>query len=113
MKRLQGVAAAPGVVRGAWVLIDPTPAPAGGRIDPEAASSEAERLSAASNAAGDELEAIAERITADGHTDEAAIFLAQSSIARDPALIDLAVGRINAVQRGCGRRDPGRGWLLR
>jgi phosphoenolpyruvate-protein phosphotransferase len=95
MKRLQGVAAAPGVVRGGWVLIDPTLAPAGGRIGPEAASSEAERLSAASNAAGDELEAIAERIAGDGHTDEAAIFLAQASIARDPALIDLAVGRIN------------------
>ena len=52
MKRLQGLAAAPGVVRGPWVRIDPAPAPAGGRIDPEAAAGEIERLREASAGRG-------------------------------------------------------------
>lgn len=95
MKRVQGLAAAPGVVRGPWIQIDPAQAPEGGWIAPEAAAGEIERLRAASDAAGGELEAIAERVEADGHADEAAIFLAQASIARDPALVTTAAGRIN------------------
>jgi phosphoenolpyruvate-protein phosphotransferase len=95
MKRLQGVAAAPGMVHGPWVRIDPTPVPAGGRIPPQAAHREIERLREASEAAAKELEAIAGRVEADGHADEGAIFLAQASIARDPALIAMADGRIN------------------
>ena len=95
MKRLQGLAAAPGIVRGPWVRIDPAPAPTGGRIDPKDAAGEVDRLREASQAAADELTAIAKRVDADGHAEEAAIFLAQASIARDPALITLAAGRIN------------------
>ena len=95
MKRVQGLGAAPGVVRGTWIRIDPAQAPEGGRIAPEAAAGEVERLRAASEAAGVELETIAGRVDADGHADEAAIFLAQASIARDPALDTMAAGRIN------------------
>lgn len=95
MRLVQGLAAAPGVVRGPWVRIDPAPAPEGGRIAPEAAADEIERLRAASEAAGGELELIAGRVGADGHEDEAAIFLAQASIARDPALATMAAKRIN------------------
>jgi phosphoenolpyruvate-protein phosphotransferase (PTS system enzyme I) len=95
VKRLRGVAAAPGVVRGAWVLIEAAPPPVGGRIQLEDAPGEVERLRAASIAAADELEAIASRVQADGHTDEAAIFLAQASIARDPALMSMASDRVS------------------
>lgn len=95
MKRVQGVAAAPGVVRGPWIRINQAQAPEGGRIAPEDAAREIERLRAATEAAGGELEAIAGRVETDGHADEAAIFLAQASIARDPALVTMAAGRIN------------------
>jgi phosphoenolpyruvate-protein phosphotransferase len=83
------------MVHGPWVRIDPTPVPVGGRIPPEAAHREIERLREASEAAAKELGAIAGRVEADGHADEGAIFLAQASIARDPALIAMADGRIN------------------
>lgn len=95
MKHLRGLAAAPGVVRGPWVRIDPAPAPVGGRIAPEAAAGEIERLREASEAAGDELEAIAVRVKGDGHPEEAAIFQAQASIARDRALATMAGQRID------------------
>lgn len=95
MRSLQGRAAAPGVVRGPWIRIDPAPPPIGGRIGPEAAADEIQRLREASAAVSDELEAIAGRVDADGHPDEAAIFGAQASIARDPALATMAGERIN------------------
>ncbi|MGP1673640.1 MAG: phosphoenolpyruvate--protein phosphotransferase, partial [Candidatus Limnocylindrales bacterium] len=94
MKRVQGVPAAPGVVRGPWVLIEPASVPVGGRIAPEASADEVERLRAATEAAAVELERIAGRIREDGHADEAAIFEAQASIARDPALATMAADRI-------------------
>ena len=94
MRRLQGIGASPGVVRGPWVRIDPITAPAGGRIQPRDAPGETQRLRYATIAASDELEAIAARVDGDGHPDEAAIFRAQASIARDPALLAMATGRI-------------------
>jgi phosphoenolpyruvate-protein phosphotransferase len=94
MKRVHGVPAAPGVVRGPWVLIEPASVPVGGRIAPEASADEVERLRAAAEAAAVELERIAGRIREDGHADEAAIFEAQASIARDPALATMAADRI-------------------
>lgn len=94
MKHLHGVSAAPGVVRGAWVRIDPSPAPAGGTIDPEAIGAEIARLAAASTAAAADLGTLAGRVREDGHPDEAAIFDAQAAIARDPALATMASERI-------------------
>ena len=94
MRSLEGRAAAPGVVRGPWIRIDPAPPPTGGRIDPGSAADEIERLREASSAVADDLEAIAGRVDADGHPDEAAIFQAQASISRDPALATMAAERI-------------------
>jgi phosphoenolpyruvate-protein phosphotransferase len=94
MKGIQGVPAAPGVVRGPWVRVKPASAPVGGRIAPEAASGEVARLREAVEATAVALEAIAGRVRVDGHADEAAIFDAQASIARDPALTAMAVDRI-------------------
>ena len=90
-----GRPAAPGVVRGAWVRIERSVVPAGRRITPGAADGEIEHLRHASEAAAAELETIAQRVQADGHADEAAIFLAQASIARDPTLVAAATERIN------------------
>jgi phosphoenolpyruvate-protein phosphotransferase len=94
MKRLHGLAAAPGVVRAAWVRIDPAPAPAGGRTTTAGVAGEIKRLAKASAAAAVELESISRAVDGDGHPDEAAIFEAQAAIARDPALASMATERI-------------------
>ncbi|MEO8438321.1 MAG: phosphoenolpyruvate-utilizing N-terminal domain-containing protein, partial [Chloroflexota bacterium] len=94
MNRLQGVAAAPGLVRGPWVRIEQVAVSAGGSIAPGMAAAEISHLSDAVEAAAKELEAIAQRVEADGHPEEAAIFLAQAAIARDPALASMASARI-------------------
>ena len=75
--------------------IEQSVVPAGSRITPGAADGEIEHLRHASEAAAAELETIAQRVQADGHADEAAIFLAQASIARDPTLVAAATKRIN------------------
>ncbi|HEX5038889.1 MAG TPA: phosphoenolpyruvate--protein phosphotransferase [Candidatus Limnocylindria bacterium] len=95
MKRLQGIGASPGVVRGPWLRIDAVSAPTGGRIEPGDAMRETQRLHDATVAASAELEEIAARVEGDGHPEEGAIFRAQASIARDPALVTLATGRID------------------
>lgn len=94
MKRLRGLAAAPGVARAGWVRIDPAPAPRGGKTTASEAGDEIERLADASAAAAVELEAITNDVRKEGHPDEAAIFEAQAAIARDPALIAMATERI-------------------
>lgn len=94
MNRLQGVAAAPGLVRGPWVRIEQAAVGTGGSIAPGTAAAEISHLSDAIEAAAKELEAIAKRVEADGHPEEAAIFLAQAAIARDPALASMASTRI-------------------
>jgi phosphoenolpyruvate-protein phosphotransferase len=90
MRLMHGVAAAPGVVRGEWVRIERLPIVPGGRISPDRADEERSRLQAATEAAAVELEGIAERVGAEGHDDESAIFSAQAAMARDPALAALA-----------------------
>jgi phosphoenolpyruvate-protein kinase (PTS system EI component) len=107
---MRGVAAAPGQVRGAWVRIERSPILAGGRITADGVAEERLRLGRAIGAAAVELEGIAERIAADGHGEEAAIFAAQAAIARDPALramseerigrFDDAIAAIQAVAEG-------------
>ena len=95
MKRLHGIAAAPGVARAPWVRIDPDPAPTGGRTTVAGVAGEIKRLAEASAAAAVDLESISSHVRGDGHPDEAAIFEAQAAIARDPALAAMATERIN------------------
>jgi len=92
--RLAGVAAAPGVARGAWVHVRRRELPTGGRVAPGAAEAEEARLRDAANRAADDLMALSERVGAEGHEDEAAIFMAHAALAWDPALIDAAAARI-------------------
>lgn len=94
MRRVQGIAAAPGVAVGAPLRVRSAAPIAGGTIAPGAADAEVDRLAGAVEAAATQLEGIAERVEAEGHGDEAAIFLAQGAIARDPALGALAESRI-------------------
>jgi phosphoenolpyruvate-protein phosphotransferase len=93
--RLAGVAAAPGVARGAWVHVRRRELPAGGRVAPDAVEAEEARLRDAANQAADDLMALSDRVGAEGHEDEAAIFMAHATLAWDPALIDAAVARIH------------------
>ena len=97
MRTMRGVAAAPGQVRGHWVRIERSAVPAGGRIAPDRVDAERQRLVAACEAAATELEAIAGRVSADGHAEEAAIFEAQAAIARDPALVAMSDERIGQL----------------
>jgi phosphoenolpyruvate-protein phosphotransferase len=94
MKRLHGLAAAPGVARAAYVRIDPAPPPAGGRTTRAGVAGEIKRLADASADAAVDLESISRAVRDDGHPDEAAIFEAQAAIARDPALASMATERI-------------------
>jgi phosphoenolpyruvate-protein phosphotransferase len=94
LKRLHGLAAAPGVARAPWVRIDPAPAPVGGKTTAAGAEDEITRLANASAAAAAELESISRSVRDDGHPDEAAIFEAQAAIARDSALAAMATERI-------------------
>ena len=80
-RRLAGVAAAPGVARGAWVHVRRRELPVGGRVTPDAVEAEEARLRAASNQAADDLMALSERVGAAGHDDEAAIFMAHAAMA--------------------------------
>ena len=109
MQTIHGVRAAPGVARGRWIRIVPTPAIAGGHVEPDAAEDERARLREAMDAAAEQLTAMARRLTDEGHPDEAGIFAAQAAIARDPALAMLAderIGRgddaIGAIQASAG-----------
>lgn len=94
MRRVTGIAAAPGVAVGAWMRVRTETPIAGGTIAPGDADAEIARLATAVEGAATQLEAIADRMDAEGHADEGAIFLAQAAIARDPALLGMAEGRI-------------------
>ena len=99
MQTLHGAAASTGVARGPWVRIDPPRAPAGRAIGPQECAAEEARLDDACAQAAAELEALGERVTADGHPDEGAIFVAQAAMAQDPALADLALAGIRKRSR--------------
>jgi phosphoenolpyruvate-protein phosphotransferase len=90
MEILRGVPASEGVARGPWVRLEPATAPAGRTIEPAEADAELTRLAAASARAAAELDVLAERLTEAGHPGEGAIFGAQATMARDPALAALA-----------------------
>jgi phosphocarrier protein FPr len=95
VRTLHGVGASTGVARGPWVRISPVAAPAGGRIRPEQAEDEIERLAGARDAAAAELEALAAELSADG-AEEGEIFEAQAAMAQDPSLFETAVEAIRA-----------------
>ena len=95
MHTLTGTPASAGVAIGPLVVIGPAPVIAGGRIAPEQADAEVARLAAAMEAAGSELEALAERVGAE-HPAEAEIFFAHAMLAQDPALAEAAEDRIRA-----------------
>jgi phosphoenolpyruvate-protein phosphotransferase len=90
MRTLSGTPASSGIARGPWVRVDAPREPEARSIGPDEAGAERERLARACERAAAELESIAERVTADGHADEGAIFAAQAQMARDPALASLA-----------------------
>ena len=92
--RLAGVPAAPGVARGPWVHVRRRELPVGGRIDPARADAEEARIRDAANAAADELMALSEQVAAEGHDEEAAIFMAHAAMAWDPTLVETAVARV-------------------
>ncbi len=94
MQTLVGTPASSGVVRARWAIVREEAAPVGGTITPEAVEAELARVAAARSAAAAQLEAIAARIAAAGHPDEAAIFSAQAEMARDPMLVELTGQRI-------------------
>ena len=92
--RLAGIAAAPGVARGPWVHVRRRELPVGGRVAPDGVDAEVARLRDAANAAADDLMALSERVGAEGHEDEAAIFMAHAAMAWDPTLVEGAASRI-------------------
>lgn len=100
--RLVGVAAAPGIARGAWARIERRPLPRGRTVEPgeAAADREVAALAAAATAAELELNALADRLTGAGHVDEAGIFAAAAAMAADPMLIDGATSRIRDERLG-------------
>jgi phosphoenolpyruvate-protein phosphotransferase len=89
--RISGRAAAPGVARGRWVELTRAEIPASRTIAASEVADEAARLRDASKAASRELRDLAANVRDAGHADEAAIFLAQAAMARDPDVIDAAV----------------------
>jgi len=95
MHTLTGTPASAGVAIGPLVVIRPAPVVAGGRIPPEQADAEIVRLATAMEAAGSELDALAERVGAE-HPAEAEIFFAHAMLAQDPALAGAAEERIRA-----------------
>ena len=90
MRTLSGTPASGGVARGPWIRIEPAREPAARTIVPAEVHAERARLTSAAETAAAELEALADRVTADGHPDEGAIFGAQAQMALDPALSSLA-----------------------
>src|SRR3990170_4208927 len=94
MRTFRGTPASVGLALGPAVAIRPVMPPAGGTIDGERVDAEVGRLGAALEAAGLDLDALAARVSAGGHADEAAIFAAQAAMARDPGLRAMAEGRI-------------------
>jgi phosphoenolpyruvate-protein phosphotransferase len=94
MTALRGLAAAPGIARGSWAHVRRRELPVGGRVAPGDTDAEAARLREAANQAADDLMALSERVSAAGHDDEAAIFMAHAAMAWDPTLIDAAAARI-------------------
>jgi phosphoenolpyruvate-protein kinase (PTS system EI component) len=94
MRTLHGVPASTGVARGPWTRIAAYAAPAGGRIEPDAADAEIDRLKVARDAAAADLGALAASLAEAGRPSEGEIFEAHAAMALDPALLDSAISAI-------------------
>ena len=101
MQTLTGTPASAGVAIGPLAVIRPAPIVAGGRIPAGQADAEIARLRAAMDAAGSELEALADHVGAE-HPAEGEIFFAHAMLASDPALAEAAEGRIRAGDDAVG-----------
>jgi phosphoenolpyruvate-protein phosphotransferase len=95
-RALQGVPAAPGAVRGRWMLIERTPTPAASTVAADEVDAEVERLRAAAASVAEASDALSERVAAAGAADEAGIFMAHAEMARDPELVDVAAEAIRS-----------------
>jgi phosphoenolpyruvate-protein phosphotransferase len=95
---LQGVPAAPGAVRGGWIIVDPTPLPAPRQIGADRVDAEIAHLKSAASAVAAASEELARRVAEGGADDEAGIFAAHAEMARDPQLIDVASEFIRSRQ---------------
>jgi phosphoenolpyruvate-protein phosphotransferase len=91
---LAGTPASPGIARGRWVEVGRPALPPPRSISANAVPPEADRLREAAKATVAELRDLARRVREAGHAGEAAIFIAQAAIARDPDLIDGAAREI-------------------
>lgn len=94
MRRYCGVPASPGVALGPWQVMSSRARAAGRTIAPDEADGEIARLERAADAAAADLDALGERLAAEGHPDEAAIFAAHAMMARDPALLAMAADHV-------------------
>ena len=97
-RAIRGTPGAPGIARGPWARFERARLPLGGRVAAEQAELEVARLAAAAETIAAASEALADDVRKDGHEDEADIFFAHAAIARDPELIDTAVGHIRSQQ---------------
>jgi len=93
---IRGIPGAPGIARGPWARFERARLPLGGRVAAEGAELEVARLAAAAETIAAASEALADDVRKDGHEDEADIFFAHAAIARDPELIDTAVGHVRS-----------------
>lgn len=91
---LTGLGAAPGVAIGKAAEVGQASLPPPRPISPQEVESEQGRLREAAVAVSRELRALVSRLRDEGHADEAQIFVAAATMARDPSLVDAAAARI-------------------
>ena len=91
---IRGTPGAAGIARGPWARYEPTGAPLGGRVSPDAAELEVSRLFAAAESVAAASEGLADDVRRAGHTGEAEIFAAHAAMARDPELVETATAHI-------------------
>jgi phosphoenolpyruvate-protein phosphotransferase len=84
--RLRGLGASAGVAVGPAFVVREVASPIGGRVEPGGENVELERFNRAARETAADLERLAQRVAADGHTDEAGIFDAQAAMAADSTL---------------------------
>jgi phosphoenolpyruvate-protein kinase (PTS system EI component) len=90
---LRAVPASPGTVLGDAYVVEPA-ALAHRPISPDGRAAEAARAVAALERAAADVEAVGERLRAEGRADEAAIVETGALMARDPALADAVAGAV-------------------
>jgi len=100
---LRGVGASDGVVIGPWRIVEPRETAAStDEISEAEVEDQVALVASASLRAATDLEALADRMVAEGHPDEAGIFFAQAVMSGDPTLTGRAVELIRGRRRGAG-----------